>query len=117
MVQVATTAKRVAYVKTLGTGCIAQALALLVVLGGAWCWFFGAAVGFAPNVASGFAAVGVVAGLMLAVAGRSGNTAYRCGACGNPLASKEVMLCPTCKATIAGAEASPDAGGDGAAGI
>jgi hypothetical protein len=82
------TAKRERVSSIAGAGCAIQALGLLcpAVL---WAMFGvgGAAIGLIPMIA-------------LFLVGSAKAMSWRCGSCKNPIASKEVSVCPTCRAEL-----------------
>lgn len=71
-----------------GTGCAIQGLGIAApfILG----FMFG----------SGGTAVGAVIFVVLLFVGSAKAISWRCGACKNPLAGKEVRMCPTCGSTF-----------------
>ncbi len=70
-----------------GAGCVTQGLGLLMpVLG-----LLLGPLGFG---------VGVIVGLALLLVGSQAAIKYVCGKCGNPVAHKEVKICPTCKVAL-----------------
>jgi hypothetical protein len=71
----------------IGSGCAIQALALVVP------WPF-ALIGF-----EGFL-LGLGLALVLFIVGSAKSKSYRCSACKNPVATKDVRVCPACKATL-----------------
>jgi hypothetical protein len=81
-------AKRVRVSSFAGTGCLVQGLGLL-----------------APFVLyAAFGGMGGIFGgvllLILFGVGSSMSLSWRCGSCGNPIASKHVRLCPVCHAEL-----------------
>ena len=44
--------------------------------------------------------IGTVFGVLLLAAASRGKIGWRCGNCGNPLADKEVLMCPACTARL-----------------
>lgn len=72
----------------MGKGCLIQGAGLLAP------FVLGAFLGF----------IGVVSGILLLVVlfhvGSTAAITWRCGACRNPLASKAVLICPTCHAVF-----------------
>lgn len=43
---------------------------------------------------------GTIIGVLLLIAGGCLGNGYRCGDCGNKVDSKQVKMCPTCKAVL-----------------
>lgn len=72
-----------------GGGCFVQGLGL-----------FAPVVGFLLGGGVG-AAVGLVVLLALLLVGRQMATTWKCGACANPVASRDVRVCSACRATLA----------------
>lgn len=72
----------------IGGGCLVQALGFLL----APVLFF-----FFPPVGFVLAALFLIAMLIW---GSRLSVSYRCGNCGNPVADKNVKVCPTCKAVL-----------------
>lgn len=83
----ALTAKRERKSEFAGVGCVIQGAGLLAP-------FIGALAGTA-----GFA-IGLVIMLALLVAGSMKSSKWVCGHCRNPLATKDVRICPACRATL-----------------
>lgn len=89
-------AKRLQKVEFAGVGSLVQFLGLLALLAAAC---FGYLMGQTlAGVVVGV--VGVVGCICLIVIGSEMSKKSICGNCGNPLASKHVRLCPTCKSPI-----------------
>lgn len=88
-------AKRIMEVKNLGLGCLVQVLVLPALA-------FGAVVWWPLREQNGhvWLILGAVVAVTCAIAGRSLNTAWRCGACGNPIAGQPARLCPTCHSEL-----------------
>lgn len=79
------TAKKKAKSEMVGEGCLLQGVALLLpVAGGA----FAGTIGLAG---------GLVGGIVLFISGSAKSKKWICGNCGNPIANKDVMMCPTCR--------------------
>ena len=72
-----------------GGGCLVQGLGL-----------FAPVVGFLLGGGVG-AAIGLVVLLALLLVGRQMATTWKCGACANPVASRDVRACSACRATLA----------------
>lgn len=68
----------------IGEGCLIQGFGVLLFLVS---WVLGPAGGL----------VGFVVMLVFLSVGSAKAKKYLCGNCGNPLASKEVRMCPTCR--------------------
>ena len=90
------TAERERVSSFVGVGCLLQAVGLLAP------FFLYAIFAAVAGLAAG--AIGAVAGLVLLpvlfVVGSRKASSWRCGNCKNPLASKDVRLCPVCHATL-----------------
>lgn len=43
---------------------------------------------------------GTIIGIILIIVGANIGNGYRCGDCGNKIDSKQVKMCPTCKALL-----------------
>ncbi len=82
------TAELKRYSEMAGTGCLLQLLGLL-----------------APFLLGAFAgAIGVIIGVIMLVVlllmGSRAAIKFKCGNCGNPVADKDVKMCPTCRANL-----------------
>jgi hypothetical protein len=71
----------------IGSGCAIQALALVIP------WPF-ALIGV-----EGFL-LGLALALVLFIVGSAKSKSYRCSACKNPVATKDVRMCPACKSPL-----------------
>lgn len=83
-----TVAKRLAKYETVGVGCFIQGAGLLapIILG-----FFAGIIGII---------IGLVIGIILFLVGSAKSKKWICSNCKNPLADKDVKLCPACKAQL-----------------
>jgi hypothetical protein len=81
-------AKRERVTSFVGVGCLIQAAALFAP--------------FVLYVVAGVlgAAFGAVLMIVLFVIGSNKAISWRCGGCKNPVASKDVAVCPVCRATL-----------------
>jgi hypothetical protein len=86
-------ATRIRKVEFAGIGNLVQFLGLLGAIAST---YFGYALG---SAGTGLV-IGLVGCVCLFVVGSEMSKKYVCGSCGNPLASKHVRICPTCKAQI-----------------
>ena len=82
------TAELKRYSEVAGTGCLLQLLGLIAP------FLLGAVMG----------PIGIVFGVILLVVlllvGSRAAIKFKCGNCGNPVADKDVTMCPTCRATL-----------------
>lgn len=88
MAEIVPTARRERKSEFAGVGCVIQGLGLLSP------FVLGALLG----------AVGAVIGVIMLVAlfflGSAKSSRWVCGHCKNPIASKDVQICPVCKANL-----------------
>ena len=89
-------AKRERVSSFVGAGCLIQAAGFLAPL--VLYWVFGFIAGASGQM------FGLVIGLILLavmfIYGSRKASLWRCGNCKNPIASKDVNMCPVCRATL-----------------
>jgi len=72
----------------IGVGCFVQGFGLLAP------FVLGALLGFAGAV------IGTVVLVLLLLVGSRMALKWRCGSCKNPIAGKDVQICPVCRANL-----------------
>jgi hypothetical protein len=80
-------AKKVKKTEHFGSGCMLQGVGVICLIGG---FFFGI-----PGIV-----LGILLFLLFLVYGAQKSVFWICGNCKNPLAGKQVTICPTCKADL-----------------